>query len=80
MTNEQNVVRMVLKNEITWIVFIIAAVFGCVKEVILPIQALQFQIASLQSDISTIKGYDQRITQNTTDIIVLQDRLNLKSR
>lgn len=76
---EQNIVRTVLKNEITWIVMIVATIWGCVQTVILPIQSLQFQITQLQVAISEIKTYDTRITQNSNDILVLkQVTKNLK--
>ena len=47
---EENVVRSVLKSEITWFVFLIAGVMGFVSSVILPLQRIQIQITQIQEN------------------------------
>lgn len=73
---EQNLVRTVLKNEITWVIFIIGTVFGAVRTVILPLQQLQYQISTLQVTVAKLEGYDTRITKNSTDIAILEAKTN----
>lgn len=71
---EENIVRKVLKNEITWIISIATFIIAFFTQVIIPINTIQLQLVSIQSDITTIKGYDARITQNSNDIIVLKEQ------
>ena len=52
---EENAVRAVLRNEITWILFIVGSVWGAVVWIILPIQALQIKQDQLTESISQIQ-------------------------
>ena len=72
---EENIVRKVLKNEITWVISIATFIIAFFTQVIIPINTIQLQLVSIQSDITTIKGYDTRITQNSNDIIVLKEQI-----
>ena len=58
-SRNQNAVRAVLRNEITWIIFIIGLLWGAVQGIILPIQALQLGQAQIQQQLqSEKKTYD----------------------
>ena len=49
----QNAVRAVLRNELTWILFILGAGWGIIVGVVLPIQALQIQVAAVQAQLQS---------------------------
>lgn len=70
-TKDQSLIRVVLKNEITWIIAIITMVLGFVNTVILPIQKMQLQLTQIQTDIAQGK-------QDYQAIIVSESKL--KSR
>lgn len=72
MDKQENLIRKVLMNEFTWIALIAGFIITCFTKVILPINTMQIQLASIQSTINDLKSYDARITQNANDIIVLQ--------
>lgn len=72
---EENLIRSVFKNEITWIIVVITVFYGFIKTVVLPLEKLEIQITQVQVDISNVKTYDARITKNADDIIVLQEEL-----
>lgn len=79
---EQNTVRKILKNEITWAIMIAVGVAGFYKTLVIPINNLQLAIAQIQQSIndSNIKytSLDARITQNSNDIIKLQTEFTKK--
>jgi hypothetical protein len=47
----QNAVRAVLRNEITWILFIFGLIWGAIATVILPLQKLQIQVTQVQEQL-----------------------------
>ena len=63
MKNEvtQSTVRSILRNEITWLFFIVSAIFGSVTTVILPLQKLQLQTEQIQVDIAQINVNNQKV-------------------
>lgn len=57
--NEDNTIRKILRNEITWVVFTFGFLWGVVNTVVLPLQKLQIQLAQVQVDLtSQNKKYD----------------------
>lgn len=60
MDKEENIVRKILKNEITWIISIVIAVYGLITTVILPIN-------NLQNDVSNVKTITLEIKQSVKD-------------
>jgi hypothetical protein len=90
-TKEENIVRNVLKNEITWIIFILGILWGAVQGIVLPLQKVQIQISTVQTqllnldqmqmDISDIKSAhavfsSQQATQDA-QISAILSKLNL---
>jgi len=73
--NEESVIRTILKNEITWVVLIGGFVVTFFTQVIIPINTIQLQLVSIQNDITSLRGYDSRITQNSNDILVLKEQV-----
>jgi hypothetical protein len=59
------IMRGLLKSEITWVFFIVAAIMGFVSSVVLPIQKLQIQITQIQVDLgkesSTYASFNERL-------------------
>lgn len=66
---EQNAVRAVLRNELTWIVVIIGMVWGGVQGVVLPLQKLQVQLAQIQNDIVDYKKNYEKVMEIHQDIL-----------
>ena len=52
-SRNQGAIRAVLRNEITWIFFILGSAWGIVMGVVLPIQALQIQVAAVQAQLQS---------------------------
>lgn len=48
---QDGVVRAVLRNEITWIIFILGILWGALQGIVLPLQKVQIQIAQIQTEI-----------------------------
>jgi len=69
---KENIVRSVLKSEITWAVFLIGGVMGFISTVVLPIQKLQLDVSQIRVDIASIQGLEDRLTAVEKDIIKLQ--------
>ena len=66
---EVNIVRSVLRNEITWLITLILSVWGFVVTVILPLQSLQIQVAQVQHDVSDGKIDIAKIANDNNNII-----------
>lgn len=73
--NKQNLFQQAVRNELVWMGTIIIAVIGFVYKVIIPLNTIQVEMFQV---LTQYKNYDDRITQNSNDIIKLQDALNLK--
>lgn len=72
---QQNILRNFFQSEITWLIGLIMALMAFTYNIIIPLNALQLQLAQIQRDISDLKGYDERITNNSNDIIVIKEQL-----
>ena len=72
---EENAVRAVLRNEITWIFFIICSIWGAVVWIILPIQALQIKQDQLTESISEIQTGQADIPQIMQDHAVMKQEI-----
>jgi hypothetical protein len=73
--SEENVIRSVLKNEITWLILISSSIFTLVYKVIIPINNTQLEVTQLSQQVASLQSYDSRITNNTDNIIVLQQQI-----
>lgn len=75
---QESVIRNILKSEITWGVFLIAALWGVVQTVILPLQSMQINLAQIQRDITEMRtnasSFDQRINNLSDRVIVLEQK------
>lgn len=65
MEKQENVVRTVLKNEITWVLAILLAGWGIVVNVIIPIADIQTTLLSIGQNQQDIKKFEQQ--QTTTN-------------
>ncbi len=68
-------VQKILSHEVTKVLFIAGLTFSLVKMVILPLQEIQIKLAQVQLDILEIKGYKETIDGNSTDIVILKEKL-----
>lgn len=64
-----NAVRRVLKHELTWIIFIVAMLWGFVTTVILPIKELQIQLTQVHKELASQD-------MDTTDIMKIHQQIN----
>ena len=55
---EIGLVRSVLRSELTWLVFLIAGIWGFVTTVVLPLQRLQIQLTQIQIELSAVVDKD----------------------
>lgn len=69
---KENIIRTVLKSEITWAVFMIAGVMGFVSTVVLPIQQLQNDVSQIRIDLISLEDLGSRLTSVEKEIIKLQ--------
>lgn len=73
---QENILRKILRDEITWLVFFLTAVYAFISQIIIPMNTIQIQLAALSIQLQEIKSYnasnDARITQNSNDILVLK--------
>jgi len=74
------IVRQILQHEITWVIMIIAGVWGFVNTVILPISNIQVTLSQIQTDITQSKadfklGELERL-QNKSRLDVLETKVD----
>lgn len=72
---EINAVRAVLRNEITWIVFIICSVWGAVVWIVLSIQALQLGQSEINVKIVQLQQSQENIQNIKTDVAVMAQQI-----
>ena len=65
---EASIVRQILRSEITWLVFIVGGIWAFVQTVILPINTIQSQLASIQTTLGLDKDRLQTIEQDHKDL------------
>jgi hypothetical protein len=79
---EENVIRKVLKNEITWIFFIGSFIVAFFTQVVIPINNMQIQLATIQNQIvdygNQNRDINDRITKNSNDLIRLKEKLGIQ--
>jgi hypothetical protein len=77
---QQNIIRTLLKNEITWLLFIIAGVMGFVAQVILPLQRMSLQLTQIQMDLAdTKKNYQTALMEHQdlrSRVDIIETKLN----
>jgi len=82
--SQQNIIKAFFRSEITWIIFIIGSVWGIVETVILPIQALQINVAKVQEQLQNEAGryiiYDGRIAELEKNQAVVLSKLNINKQ
>ena len=78
--HNDNLVRAILKNEITWLFMIVGGVMAFVTMVILPIQRIQSQLVFIQVSIEDNKSLNERIMFEhsgfKTRLDILETRFN----
>lgn len=50
--NEQNILRSILRSEVTWVISIVVVVWSFVTTVVLPIQKLQINVENIQKQLA----------------------------
>jgi len=73
-------IRKILSNEFTQVAGICAALWFFVQNVIIPINNIQSSLMVIQVTLADIKmtnqSFDNRITTNSNDILVLKEEMN----
>lgn len=79
-SQETNAIKAVLRNEVTWAVFIIGAVWSSVVWVVLPLQKLQIQQEELRSTLVNIENSNEKVLNDhgalSTRINTLETKIN----
>lgn len=75
---EQTVVRAILRNEITWVITLIVGIWAFTTTVVLPLQALQINVAKIQESLLAIDGkyvqWEGRLGKVEIDIARLKEK------
>ena len=71
---DESFIKTVLRNEVTWVVFVVVGVMGFVSQVALPLQRMQIQLSQIQVDIGQSKS-DYSATM--TELILLRSRMDI---
>lgn len=50
--DNDNIVRSILRSEITWVVFLVGGIMAFVSTVILPLQKIQIDVANIQTTLN----------------------------
>lgn len=73
---ERNAFQKMLRNEVTWVIFVIVSFWGFVTTVVLPLQKLQIQVAQIQTDLNkqgkTYQTLSDDVNLLKTDVAVLK--------
>jgi len=72
---KENIIRTILKNEITWLIMLVGAISSFFSFVVIPINHLNYQVAQIQIDILSIKSSVAQVSNNTTAIAILQEQV-----
>lgn len=64
---EENIIRQILKNEITWIFAIIGCGWTFVTTVILPLNTIQQQLVQIQQNQASNINFQKQIQLTTND-------------
>ena len=79
MEKEENIFRVILRSEITWVFFLVGAVWAMVVTIIIPINNIQNNQATMQTNFAELKvslnNFDNRITDNSNNILILQQEI-----
>lgn len=82
MEKETNIVKQILRNEITWLVCICGATWGFVSTVVLPIQALQIGQTKIQEQLTIESNkygqFEGRLGKLEVEHALLKDKFNIK--
>ena len=70
--------RAVIKNEFTWLIMLGGVLWATFVTIVIPLNNVQLTVLQIQQDITEIKKYDQRITANSNDLILIKDRLKIR--
>lgn len=78
---QESAIKKVLKNEVTQLVGLAAGIWFFVTTVIIPINAMQATLVTMQLTLSDIKNtntdFNSRITQNSNDILNIKGDVKL---
>ncbi len=63
---QENKIRKLLQSEITWIIFIVGAIYAVVATIIIPISTMQIRLAQIQENqIETKADYKTAMTEHS---------------
>ena len=56
---ETNAIKAVLRNEITWLIFIVGTVVGTIYGIVIPLNTVQVQLAQVQISLADVQQIKQ---------------------
>ena len=62
-SEEKNAIKAVLRNELTWVMFIVGAVWSSVVWIILPLQKVQLQQDDLRVTLKSIQESNDKVIE-----------------
>lgn len=72
--NQQNIIRTVLRNEITWVITFVGITIGFFNLVVIPLNRVQLQLTQIQSDVADTRLNHER---SLAEIQKLTSRLDI---
>ncbi len=78
--SEQNLIKSILRNEITWIITFVGITIGFFNTVVLPLNEMRIQLSQIQSDIShqnvNYETLNATVQQLNLTVTVLKNRVD----
>lgn len=82
--NEQNILRTILRSEVTWVISIVVVVWSFVTTVVLPIQKLQINVEDIKLQLAKESeryiDTEGRVTILEKNQAVVMSKLSLTSK
>lgn len=81
--SQQNIIRSILRSEVTWVITFVGITIGFFNTVVLPLNAMRIQLSQIQSDLSkqavNYEALSLTVQALNTTVTVLKNRIdNLK--
>jgi hypothetical protein len=73
--DKQSIVRTILRHELTWIIMVLSFGWAFVSQVILPIQKLSLDLASVRAEVAKITNDHDDVVRIKTDVQNIEAQL-----
>ena len=78
--NKENIIRQILRNEVTWVITFVSITIGFFNMVVIPLNKVQIQLTQIQTDLAdTKKNYQTALMEHQelrSRVDVIETKLN----